>query len=168
MSRALTPILAGVGFSVFVYDDRPEFADIARFPGADGAAVVDFSDLKREVNVYARRLCGHRHRGHQADYGCSGRYSRRGRLPWHDWHRAKVSGHPGTAFATMGMIGGDRPRCARPSAFPSAPRTPEEIAVMHRGRDDSAPQSAALRAKARGPHGPRASYYATSSRSRPF
>ncbi len=35
VSQALVPVLAGVGFQVVVYDDRPEFADPALFPAAE-------------------------------------------------------------------------------------------------------------------------------------
>jgi xanthine dehydrogenase accessory factor len=95
VSRALTPILAGVGFSVFVYDDRPEFADIARFP-ARTARRCGFLRSKARSERYARRLCGHRHPGPSGGLrGAPAGTPRRGRLPWHDWQPREGSGHPG-------------------------------------------------------------------------
>ncbi len=68
VSRALAPILASIDFPVFVYDDRPEFADIARFPGAAGAAVLDLNDRLSEVNITPDDFAVIVTRGHQADY----------------------------------------------------------------------------------------------------
>ncbi len=129
VSRALTPILAGVGFSVFVYDDRPEFADIARFPGADGAAVVDFSDLKREVNVTPDDFAVIVTRGHQADYEVL-----RQVLPAGAAYLGMI-GSRAKVRATLDRLcddGYDPEEIARvcaPIGLPIGAQTPEEIAV---------------------------------------
>ena len=68
VSRALVPVLAGVGFRPVVYDDRPEFADPALFPAAEGVLCGDFTDLARQVTVTADDYVVVMTRGHQADY----------------------------------------------------------------------------------------------------
>ena len=68
VSRALVPVLASVGFRPVVYDDRPEFADPALFPAAEGVLCGDFTDLARQVTVTADDYVVVMTRGHQADY----------------------------------------------------------------------------------------------------
>ena len=68
VSRALVPVLSSVGFRPVVYDDRPEFADPALFPAAEGVLCGDFTDLARQVTVTADDYVVVMTRGHQADY----------------------------------------------------------------------------------------------------
>ena len=68
VSQALVPVLAGVGFRVVVYDDRPEFADPALFPAAEETLCGDFLALEQRVQVTADDYVVIMTRGHQADY----------------------------------------------------------------------------------------------------
>ena len=45
VSQALVPVLADLGFRPVVYDDRPEFANPALFPGAERTLCGDFTRL---------------------------------------------------------------------------------------------------------------------------
>lgn len=68
VSQALVPVLASVGFRPVVYDDRPEFADPALFPGAAGTLCGPFTGLSERVAVTADDYVVIMTRGHQADY----------------------------------------------------------------------------------------------------
>ena len=68
ISQALVPVLAAADFRVWVYDDRPEFTDAARFPQADGTALVDFARLSDSVSVTPEDYVVIMTRGHQADH----------------------------------------------------------------------------------------------------
>jgi len=66
VSAELVPLLARLGFRVTVWDDRPEFADPARFPQAAETVCAPFTDLPLTLTPddYAVVMT----RGHQADY----------------------------------------------------------------------------------------------------
>ncbi len=51
VSRALVPILASIGFPVYVFEDREEFADLSRFPAASGAVLCRMDDFLGEVGI---------------------------------------------------------------------------------------------------------------------
>ena len=68
VSQALVPVLASVGFRPVVFDDRPEFADPALFPQAEGTIHGDFTRLAEQVTVTADDYVVVMTRGHQADY----------------------------------------------------------------------------------------------------
>ncbi len=68
VSRALSPILASVGFPVFIFEDREEFTDIARFPGASGVKLCRFDDFLSEAAIGPEDFAVIVTRGHQADY----------------------------------------------------------------------------------------------------
>ena len=68
VSQALVPVLASVGFRPVVYDDRPEFADPALFPGAERTLCGDFTRLTEQVTVTPEDYVVVMTRGHQADY----------------------------------------------------------------------------------------------------
>ena len=68
VSRALSPILASVGFPVFILEDREEFADVNRFPGASGVTLCRFDDFLDEAAVGPEDFVVIVTRGHQADY----------------------------------------------------------------------------------------------------
>ena len=62
------PAVAAVGFRPVVYDDRPEFADPARFPQAEVVLCGDFLSLGEQVRVTPDDYVVIMTRGHQADY----------------------------------------------------------------------------------------------------
>jgi xanthine dehydrogenase accessory factor len=68
VSRALSPILESVGFPVFVFEDREEFSDIARFPGASGVTLCQFDDFLDGAAIGPEDFVVIVTRGHQADY----------------------------------------------------------------------------------------------------
>ena len=68
VSQALVPAVAAVGFRPVVYDDRPEFADPARFPQAEVVLCGDFLSLGEQVRVTPDDYVVIMTRGHQADY----------------------------------------------------------------------------------------------------
>ena len=68
VSQALVPVLASLGFRPVVYDDRPEFADPALFPGAERTLCGDFTRLTEQVTVTPEDYVVVMTRGHQADY----------------------------------------------------------------------------------------------------
>ncbi len=67
VSRALVPAITAVGFRPVVYDDRPEFADPALFPGAE-VLCGSFDRLRERVTVTGADYVVVVTRGHQADY----------------------------------------------------------------------------------------------------
>lgn len=68
VSQALVPAIAAVGFRPVVYDDRPEFADPALFPQAEGTLCGSFEALSGQVKVTPDDYVVIMTRGHQADY----------------------------------------------------------------------------------------------------
>ena len=68
VSRELVPVIARVGFRPVVYDDRPEFADIALFPQAESTICGPFLELSKHVTVTPDDYVVVMTRGHQADY----------------------------------------------------------------------------------------------------
>ena len=68
VSQALVPVLAAVDFRPVVYDDRPEFADPALFPGAERTICGSFLELSDHLTVTPADDVVIMTRGHQADY----------------------------------------------------------------------------------------------------
>jgi xanthine dehydrogenase accessory factor len=68
VAQALAPVAAGVGFRVVVMDDRPEFADARRFPGAvQVRQLQSFEEAFSGLSVDERSLVVIVTRGHQHD-----------------------------------------------------------------------------------------------------
>lgn len=68
VSQALVPVLAALDFRPVVYDDRPEFADPALFPGAEQTICGSFLELSEHLTVTPDDCVVIMTRGHQADY----------------------------------------------------------------------------------------------------
>lgn len=68
VSQELVPLLAHVGFSVAVYEDRERFADPARFPGAVRTILAPFPEAAERVAVTRDDYIVIMTRGHQADF----------------------------------------------------------------------------------------------------
>lgn len=68
VSQALVPVLSAADFRPVVYDDRPEFADPALFPGAERTICGSFLELSKHLTVTADDYVVIMTRGHQADY----------------------------------------------------------------------------------------------------
>ena len=67
VSQALVPVLAPLGFSCVVLEDRPEYADPARFPGARAVRLVDFSRLAEQLQITEEDYLCIMTRGHEHD-----------------------------------------------------------------------------------------------------
>lgn len=68
VSQALVPAIAAVGFRPVVYDDRPEFADLALFPQAEAAFCGSFEELDKHLTITPDDYVVIMTRGHQADH----------------------------------------------------------------------------------------------------
>lgn len=67
VGRALTPVLASVGFRVVVFDDRPEVADPSFFPQAERVILGDFKHIGEKVQVTRRDYVVVLTHGHAGD-----------------------------------------------------------------------------------------------------
>ena len=67
VSKAIAPIARSVGFRLFVFDDREEFANSNRFPEADEVAVGDYRDGYDELPINTNSFIVIATRGHQFD-----------------------------------------------------------------------------------------------------
>ena len=68
VSRELVPVIAHLGFSPIVYEDRAEFAAEELFPGAAGTVLGSFTDLSASISITANDYVVIMTRGHQADF----------------------------------------------------------------------------------------------------
>ena len=68
VSKELVPVLAHVGFSCVVFEDRPQFADISLFPGVLRTLEGDFTNIARDISVTGDDYCVIMTRGHEYDY----------------------------------------------------------------------------------------------------
>lgn len=68
VSRELAAVLARSGFRTVVFDDRPEFADPAQFPGAEQVLCGDFRKLSERLRITEDDYVVVVTRGHEADY----------------------------------------------------------------------------------------------------
>ena len=67
VSKAIAPVAKSVGFRLFVFDDREEFANYDRFPEADNVAVGDYRDGYEALPINANSFIVIATRGHQFD-----------------------------------------------------------------------------------------------------
>lgn len=68
VAQELVPVLAHVGFSCVVFDDRPEFTDKSLFPLATGTILGDFTDISKQVDIREQDYVVIVTRGHQFDF----------------------------------------------------------------------------------------------------
>ena len=129
VSQALVPILAAASFRPVVYDDRPEFADPARFPQAAGTLCAGFGDLARRVDLTPDDYVVVMTRGHQADYEVLAQVLRSG---------ARYLGCIGSRrklelcrqrLLAAGFTAAEYDRLHAPIGLAIGAQTPEEIAV---------------------------------------
>ncbi len=129
VSKAIAPIAKSVGFRIFVFDDREQFANPDRFPEADITMVGDYRDGFDKLPVNANSFVVVASRGHQFD-------------------DAAVSGALRTPASYVGLLGSKRKtiliyeelirngfdpeelrRINAPIGLDIGGRTPEEIAL---------------------------------------
>ena len=68
VSRELIPLLSHLGFSCFVFDCLPEFADKKLFPAADGVILGGFNNISAYVDITEKDYVVIMTRGHSSDY----------------------------------------------------------------------------------------------------
>lgn len=68
VAQELVPLLAHVGFSCIVMDDREEFANPKVFPKADGTVVGDLEHIEDVIHINREDYVCIMTRGHQYDY----------------------------------------------------------------------------------------------------
>ena len=68
VAQALTPLLAKVGFSCWLMDDRPEFATTELFPDANRVIRVDYEDIAQYVEIRPADFVVVMTHGHASDY----------------------------------------------------------------------------------------------------
>jgi len=129
VSRALVPILSSVGFPVFVFEDREEFADPARFPDAAGVLLCRLDDFLGEVKIAPEDFAVIVTRGHQKDYEVLKQVlSTQAAYIGMIGSRAKVATTK-DRLAADGFEWDDLARVYAPIGLPIGAETPEEIAV---------------------------------------
>lgn len=70
ISQPLTAMLAMTGYAVTVVDDRPDFANTARFPQAESVICQDFTRALDELKLSAYGVIIVVTRGHRSDLDC--------------------------------------------------------------------------------------------------
>ena len=129
VGTALVPALAAIGFSVTVYDSRPDFAVPERYPAATNVVIGSFEDVLSRVSPGEQDYAIVMTPGHGADYtvlrqllglplrylGCIG-------------SRKKVAFVNGL-LREDGFSEADVARIHAPIGLPILAETPEEIAV---------------------------------------
>lgn len=68
VAQELVPLLARVGFTVVVYEDREQFARAELFPDASGTILNDFSGVSDRLTLHESDYAVIMTRGHQYDY----------------------------------------------------------------------------------------------------
>ena len=129
VSRALVPILSSVGFPVFVFEDREEFAESARFPDAAGVLLCRLDDFSNDVQITPEDFAVIVTRGHQKDYEVLKQVlSTQAAYIGMIGSRAKVAATK-DRLAADGFEWDDLARVYAPIGLPIGAETPEEIAV---------------------------------------
>ena len=129
VGAALVPVLSAVDFRVTVFDDRPEFANNARLPGAECVICGDYRNIFEKVTLTKDDYAVIMTPGHQADcevlaqvlrtqagyIGCIG-------------SKKKVA-HTNTQLLSQGFNENDLARIHSPIGLDILAETPAEIAV---------------------------------------
>ena len=68
VAQELVPVLAHVGFSVVVYEDRERFATEELFPDAENTVLNDFAKISEKVSIENTDYVVVMTRGHEKDY----------------------------------------------------------------------------------------------------
>ena len=67
VAKAIAPVAKSLGFRIFIVDDRPQFANLERFPEAEAVAVADYSSGLDNFPIYPNTAILVVTRGHQYD-----------------------------------------------------------------------------------------------------
>ncbi len=129
VSQKLVPVLSYVGFRVTVCEDRPEFANKALFPAAEGTVLHAFAGIVEHIGINGDDYLVVMTRGHLADYeilrqalktpatyiGCIG-----------SKHKVALTKK---RLLEEGFTEEDFARIHTPIGLPIGAETPEEIAI---------------------------------------
>ena len=77
ISQELAPLLSHLGFSCFVFDSLPKFANKELFPAADGVIVGDFENISASVDITKKDYVVIVTRGHSSDFAVQAQALRR-------------------------------------------------------------------------------------------
>ncbi|MCH4166054.1 MAG: XdhC family protein [Megasphaera sp.] len=128
VAHALVPVLLNLAFSCVVIDDRAEFANAARFPGAE-TIIAEYTALPDTVHITSDDYVCIMTRGHGADYEVQ-----RQVMPYHPAYVGVIGSKGKLAFVkekllAAGITPAEIDRCYAPIGLPISAATPEEIAV---------------------------------------
>ena len=129
VSQALAPVLERVGFRTVIYDDRPEFADRTRFPGAERVLCGDFACLQEQVQISPDDYVVIMTRGHLADYEVLSRTLRSGARYLGCIGSRKKLALCRERLLAAGFTAEEYARVHAPIGLAIGAETPEEIAV---------------------------------------
>ena len=129
VSQALAPVLERVGFRTVIYDDRPEFADRSRFPGAERVLCGDFARLQEQVQISPDDYVVIMTRGHLADYEVLARTLRSGARYLGCIGSRKKLALCRERLLAAGFTAEEYARVHAPIGLAIGAETPEEIAV---------------------------------------
>ncbi len=126
---ALVPILASIAFPVYVFEDREEFADIARFPAAAGSLLCRMDNFLDDFEIIPEDYVVIVTRGHQKDYEVLRQVlTTQAAYIGMIGSRAKVAATRDRLMAD-GFTKDNLARVSAPIGLPIGAETPEEIAV---------------------------------------
>ena len=129
VSRELVPVLAHVGFSVTVYDNRPGLASREHFPAADQVLLGEFTRFGEQITITDRDYVVIMTPGHQADYEVLERVLRTpARYVGCIGSKAKVAATQ-KKLREAGISEADIQRTVSPIGLPIGGETPAEIAI---------------------------------------
>lgn len=128
VAHALVPVLLNLAFSCVVIDDRAEFANAARFPGAD-VIVAEYTALPKTLHITPDDYACIMTRGHEADYEVQHQI-----MPYHPCYVGVIGSKRKLAFVKERLLAAGIPsaeidRCYAPIGLPISAATPEEIAI---------------------------------------
>lgn len=129
VSAALVPVLARVGFSVTVFEERPEFCTRERFPDATALLLGSYQHISDKLTIRPADYVVIMTRGHQGDFDAL-LYAMRSPATYVGviGGRRKIA-HTNQRLMENGIPESDLPRIHAPIGLPIGAETPEEIAI---------------------------------------
>ena len=133
VAQELTPLLAHLGFSCVVMDDRPEFADKALFPDAKKVIVGDLRHIGESVSIGSGDCVCIMTRGHEYDY-----YVQKQVMPLHPRYIGIMGSRNKIQVVTEKLLADgfsleEIKACHMPIGTAISAETPAEIAVSIAG-----------------------------------
>lgn len=129
VGAALAPVLASVDFRVTVFDNRPEFADRARLPGAECVICGDYRSIFEKIALTKDDYAVIMTPGHQADCEVLAQVLRTDAAYIGCIGSKKKVEHTNAQLLAQGFTGHDLARIHSPIGLDILAETPAEIAV---------------------------------------